>query len=156
MTKDDETIEGPDWGKGLGALAEVPFQHEALTLVLEKIRVALAMHVSPEVLEAADISLRADSIAGHVLANFEMWLWSNTIHKETQVTYVPETWWDGFKQAYFPEFLKRRFRVRQRQIFTETKFIHVCPHLRIQSREDEKYHMQFLMPEGDLTRGYNR
>ncbi len=123
-----------------------------LTVVLEKIRVALRLHVSQAVLDEAVLEQRYDSIANTVVAHFGLWLWSNTVHKETQAIYVPKTWWDGLKEAHFPRFLKRRFPPRTRQIFVETKFVHVCPHLNIVTPKEERYHLQFLSPSGDMSR----
>ncbi len=123
-----------------------------MTLILEKIRVGLKSHVSPEVLSQMVFDQKYDPIADKVIMELGMYLFSNKIHTETTKEDVPMTWWDGFKDAYFPGFLSRRFPSRFRQVFKEVKTIHVCPHLNYHTREDEKFHLQFLMPEGELTR----
>ncbi len=123
-----------------------------MTLILEKIRVGLKSHVSPEVLSQMVFDQKYDPIADKVIMELGMYLFSNKIHTETTKEEVPMTWWDGFKDAHFPGFLSRRFPSRFRHIFKEVKTIHVCPHLNYHTRNDEKFHLQFLMPEGDLTR----
>ena len=125
---------------------------KTMELALEKIRVGLSMHVSPAVLDEAVFELRPDIISGMVEARFEMWLWSNKIHSETRSEDVALTWWDAFKEAYFPRFLKRRFPPRTRQVFIETKFFHVCPHLNYRTRDEERFHLQFLAQPGEVTR----
>ncbi|KKK89865.1 hypothetical protein LCGC14_2728840, partial [marine sediment metagenome] len=54
--------------------------------------------------------------------------------------------------AHFPGFLKRKFPVKYTQIFEEVKTIHICPHLNYRTRDEERFHLQFLMPEGELSR----
>ena len=124
----------------------------AMSIILEKVRVALRMHVSSAVLNEMIIEKRLDPISKAVVAHFELWLWSNMIHVERRNEYQPKTWWDGFKDAHFPGFLKRRFPVRNRTVCIEAKTFHICPHLNIQTREDEKYHLQFMTPAGEMTR----
>ena len=125
---------------------------EAMTLILEKVRVALSMHVSPAVLSSSIMEQRLDPISKAIIAHFELWLWSNMIHVERRFEDFPKTWWDGFKEAHFPGFLKRRFPVRLRSVCSEAKTFHICPHLNIQTRDDEKYHLQFMTPAGEMTR----
>ncbi len=130
---------------------KIPTQ-EAMNIILEKVKVALRVHVSPAVLSDSIIEQRVDPITQSIIAHFELWLWSNMIHIDRRNEYFPTTWWDGFKDSHFPRFLKRRFPVRQTTVCVEAKTFHICPHLNIKTKKDEKYHLQFMTPAGETTR----
>ena len=93
-----------------------------------------------------------DPVTDKIMVELGMYLFSNKIHTETTKKDYPAGWFQGFKESLFPGWLKRKFPVKYMQIFEETKTVHICPHLNYRTREEEKYHLQFLMPEGDLTR----
>ncbi len=122
------------------------------TLLLEKIRIRLRTYVSPEVLSQMKFNQKYDPVTDRIMLELGMYLFSNKIHTETTKEDFPAGWFQGFKQSFFPGWLQRKFPVKYTQIFKEVKTIHICPHLNYHTRNDEKFHLQFLMPEGDLTR----
>ncbi len=123
-----------------------------VTLMLEKIRVALKTHVSPAVLDQMKFNHTYDPVTDKIMVEIGMYLFSNKIHTETTKEAFPAGWFQGFKQSFFPGWLQRKFPVKYTQVFKEVKTIHICPHLNYRTRDEEKYHLQFLIPEGDLTR----
>ena len=153
---DDESM-GPDpkpdgyYDRGLGPPPS-PWVNPQATLMLEKIRIGLSTLVSPAVLSGMKFDQKYDPVTDKIMMEPGMYLFSNKIHTETTKKDYPAGWFQGFKDAYFPGFLKRRFPVKYTQVFEEVKTIHVCPHLNYRTREDERFHLQFLTPEGDLTR----
>ena len=137
-------------GASLEAINLLP--NNKLGLIMKKIRVALRMHVLPAVLDKAVFKQDYDPITQKIVAHFEMYLLSNQIHTETiKGDEVPMTWWDGFKEEYFPQFLKRLFPPKIRQTFTEHKTIHVCPHLNYRTPSEERFHLQFMTNPGDVS-----
>ena len=135
------------------AVSAVPsFAHPSMTVFLEKIRIGLKTLVSPAVLSQMKFDQKYDPLTQKIMAELEMYLFSNKIHTETTKEDFPDGWFQGFKESLFPGFLKRRFPVRYNQIFKEVKTIHICPHLNYRTRDEERFHLQFLIPEGDLSR----
>ncbi len=122
------------------------------TLLLEKIRIELRTYVSPAVLNQMKFDQKYDPVTDRIMMELGMYLFSNKIHTETTKEDFPAGWFQGFKQSFFPGWLQRKFPVKYTQVFKEVKTIHICPHLNYHTRNDEKFHLQFLMPEGDLTR----
>ncbi|KKM18977.1 hypothetical protein LCGC14_1660340 [marine sediment metagenome] len=138
-------------GASLEAINLLP--SNKLGIIMEKIQVALKMYVSPAVLDEIVFNQEYDPITKKIVAHFEMYLLSNQIHTETiKGDDVPVTWWDGFKEEYFPRFLKRRFPPKIRQTFTEHKTIHVCPHLNYRTPSEERFHLQFMANPGNISR----
>ena len=123
-----------------------------MALMLEKIRVGLKTYVSPAVLSQMKFDQKYDPVTDKIMMELGMYLFSNKIHTETTKEDFPAGWFQGFKQSFFPGWLQHKFPVKYTQVFKEVKTIHICPHLNYHTRSDEKFHLQFLMPEGDLTR----
>ncbi len=122
------------------------------TLMLEKIRIGLKQYISPAVLDQMKFGATYDPVTDKIMMELGMYLFSNKIHTETTKGDYPAGWFQGFKDAHFPGWLKRKFPVKYTQFFEEVKTIHICPHLNYRTPDEERYHLQFLMPEGDLTR----
>ncbi len=116
------------------------------TLTLEKLKIRARAHISNTVLEDMKIEMLSDFLADSFVANLRAFVWSNQITHEIRETAIPATWWDAFKEAYFPNWLEQRFPIRTTTITTETKYVHICPHLTIQARDEERFHLQFLTP----------
>ena len=121
---------------------------EALTL--EKIRFGVRTQMSAELIDSMDLKILPGMLADMFTGNLQAFMWGNQITSTTQETAVPTTWWDAFKEVYFPNWLLDRFPMKTTTIIIETKFMHVCPHLNIASRNDERIHMQFLTPTEQL------
>lgn len=115
-------------------------------LTLERLEIGARFQIQRAFFKTMELEEVADIASNSLRLELRGYLWSNTIHRETERTAVPSTWWDFFKQSCFPDWLKRRMPVRTREITTETKFIHVCPHLEIASRNEERMHFEWLTP----------
>ena len=124
-------------------VADMP---ELQRLTVEKLRFKGRMAMSNEAAAEMTVEIVADIMVDAFVANMGGYVWQNQIHKQTRKLTLPLTWWDSFKTVHFPEWLKRRMPVRTYEIDTSTEFIHTCPHLPIESRDDLKMHMQWMMP----------
>ncbi|KKM81976.1 hypothetical protein LCGC14_1324290 [marine sediment metagenome] len=123
-----------------------PDMSDLQRLTLEKIRFNIRAQMSAELIGSMDLEILPGMLADIFVGNLKAFMWGNQITSETRETSVPATWWDAFKAVYFPDWLERRFPMKTTTIVTETKFVHVCPHLNIATRDEERFHMQFLTP----------
>ncbi len=119
---------------------------ELQRLTLKKLKFRGRIVMSNEAADEMAVDIVADYLTDSFMANIGGYVWQNQIHKQTRKLTLPLTWWDSFKMAHFPGWLKRRMLVRTYEIDTNTEFIHTCPHLPIESRDDLKMHMQWMMP----------
>ena len=60
-------------------------------------------------LNDAKFFCRIDVKFGDLIAQMTDWVWGEDL--ETHSILYPATWWQGFKETYFPRWLKRRFHV---------------------------------------------
>jgi hypothetical protein len=56
----------------------------------------------------------------------------------------PRTWWDHFKERWFPGWLEARYPVRYQSFTLTTHHYHVCPHLPSDPKDE---HLLFLVYE---------
>jgi hypothetical protein len=115
-------------------------------LVLEKVKIDVRQFMSDEAASAMEANLVADRLAGGVVYGFKTYLLGNTVHTERETYRHPASWWQGFKAALFPAWLRRHYPVRYKEVVIMTKFTHVCPHLNIADRGEERFHLQWLTP----------
>jgi hypothetical protein len=123
-----------------------PDMSDLQRLTLEKLQVRAQARISRAILDDMKVEILSDLLADQLSMSLRTFMWGNQISCETKERPIPATWWDAFKEAYFPEWLERRFFVRYDTTTIETKFMHVCPHLNIAARDEERFHMQFLTP----------
>lgn len=58
----------------------------------------------------------------------------------------PETWWDAFKERWFPQWLLRRFPVSWSEIDVDRPLYQaVCPHTSLESLESLPCHLDWLI-----------
>lgn len=103
---------------------------EKLTLEAN-LQMALRRRFRARELQAARTS--ADLFYDHVAHEFHLELsaifFSAPTHVDNgEITRVPATWWDAFKERWFPAWLERRFPVQRRTIVTAQRHFHLCPH----------------------------
>ncbi len=67
----------------------------------------------------------------------------NLLGKKVDTYTHPKTWWDAFKDYWYPNFLRRRFPPQ----FTTIDRYHVCPHINIAWAKDQNPHFHFLNSE---------
>ena len=124
-----------------------------MTLVAEKVAIVAQMNVSYAAVRRAKAGTIADPAARQLVTSIETYMWGNKIHRNvTGSVRFHASWWQGFKDSFFPDWLKRHYPVRYETRETSVTFQHVCPHLAIETRDGEKSHWRFLAGEGLLRR----
>lgn len=73
---------------------------------------------------------------------------TQTIHKRIQVDeQYPATWWDAFKERWFPGWARRKWPVNYRKIhIDEPVRVSMCPHLRV---DQDSAHTVWLIKQHD-------
>ena len=133
-------------------MAEAPTE-EISQLILEKVQLSARVMMSAEMADSIGIKAFTDHCAEQVQYIFTAHLLGNVVHREVRHYSHPASWWQGFKAALFPDWLRRHYPVRMTEVDLETKFMHACPHLNIRTSQDERQHLQWLTPppeEGGL------
>jgi hypothetical protein len=121
-------------------------------LVLEKFKARAASQYPEAFLRAAIIkSVQGDSLIEHAAHDLTTILEITVLGRESRsieaTERVPDGWLEAFKEEYFPRFLKARFPVRYRTIYTLTKIFHTCPHLKDSIPQK---HYNFLRDPGHI------
>ncbi len=116
------------------------------SLILQKLQFADQLSIPKQVLANMTIEQAEDFLTRAITYRIRGYVLGAKVQEvvEERVR-VPLTWWDSFKQAYFPAWLLRRFPAQTRGISTVVKHYHMCPHLNIETRER---HFEFLTPLG--------
>lgn len=110
-------------------------------IVLQRIRFGLTRHENlkdcyPQELNYETFSdLRLNS-----MIHFLSW---NLLGKEIETRTYPSTWWDAFKDRWFPKFLKQRFPVN----WDEFKLYNICPHIKHEWPKNQLIHIHWLEKE---------
>ena len=87
-------------------------------VTLQKIKFACAQHVYPQ-------NLKYEIENDIILARFIHYLSWNLLGKEIETKKYPATWWDAFKNRWYPKFLKTRFPVS----WDHFRLYNICPHI---------------------------
>ena len=121
-------------------------EYEKLTqLTLEKVEIAAQLHMSEHAARRIKLEIFADHAARSLVFSIQSYMWGNQVHREvTGRVRFHASWWQGFKASFFPDWLKRHYPVRFEERETSVKLIHTCPHLNIETRDDEKVHLRYL------------
>ncbi len=118
--------------------------YELNEIVLERFEVGMMMHIAPALVKHMKINTELDTSLRMIEQSFITWALGNKIHTSSTKYYgIPLTWWDGFKQQYFPHWLKKRFPVKERELERTFNVTHVCPHI---VTPDNEAHIRFMMP----------
>lgn len=64
----------------------------------------------------------------------------NLLGKDIETRKYPSTWWNAFKNRWYPRFLKKRFPVE----WDEFKLYNICPHINQVWSKDQSIHIQWL------------
>ena len=64
----------------------------------------------------------------------------NLLGKDIETRKYPSTWWDAFKDRWFPKFLKKRFPVN----WEEFKLYNICPHINHAWPENRNMHILWI------------
>jgi hypothetical protein len=115
-------------------------------LTLEKTEIGLREFIGQTALEGMKFSVLVDHAAGGFVAQLRLYLMGNTIHTEKEIIERPASWWQAFKAARFPGWLKGHFPVVYEQIVVRTEHKMICPHLNISLPGEERYHLEVMIP----------
>lgn len=102
-------------------------------VTLEKIRFAVTKHVFP-------LDLRYEVFPDYMTDRMTHLLNWNLLGKKIETKTYPSTWWDGFKNKYFPSWLKKRYPPN----FDEFKLYNICPHINYKWPEHADRHITWL------------
>ncbi len=72
-------------------------------LTLEKLKVRASAYMSPAIVGDMQVELLSDVLADQLAMSLRTFMWGNEISCETKERSIPATWWDAFKEAYFPK-----------------------------------------------------
>ena len=111
---------------------------------LEKLKIGLESAISKEFFNEADLELVERAYLDQIVATYRSFVWSEP--RETITKRTPSTWWQAFKLAHFPEWLKVRYPVKYDE-FTLTITM-IYPHVNFPT-EDRHYN---LVVQTDLKR----
>lgn len=90
----------------------------------------------------AQIHYHVDRCRRELIMSMDVWFAGIADHEVHIDEEYPATWWDAFKDRWFPLWLKLRFPPRYKRIFVkETIYKAVCPHLHVRGAND---HVEFL------------
>ena len=106
--------------------------------------------MSSTLLEDIEVTESFDPILDKSIRYIRWFLWGNRIHKEEQMVYIPQGWWQYFKEQVFPTWLKRYFPVKKERIVCTTNYNHLCPHLNFSKPDDVKVHIAFLSTSEEI------
>jgi hypothetical protein len=115
-------------------------------MILKQLKVGVQLPISRTLLEGCDVRV-GDYLASSLADELCLRLTAKPYGQEdVRISHheVPETWWDAFKLAYFPEWLLLRFPAKFTRLL-ETKYTYyVCPHAELPYSGNEEVHLNFF------------
>lgn len=88
----------------------------------------------------------AEALATELVATLVVYLQGKNHHhdEEKMVMSYPETWWEHFKEAWFSDWLKKKFPVKYKKVWVPVayKLTKLCPHLHT---DKEQQHLRWLL-----------
>jgi len=109
-------------------------------VLLDQVKISLSQVFTEWDLDDMEIREFLDYSSNRFVCQFQMYF-AGREHKRVEVILVPDTWWDMFKQRFFP---KMKFKTRK--IEKEVYITNICPHLPKGDHKNE--HIEFVMREG--------
>lgn len=86
-------------------------------VVLQRLHLAVSQKMRSEDLRMADFQSYIDALTGDMVLQLGRAVWSE--RKDSKTYEYPATWWDGFKIAWFPKWLRRRFPAQIKRVVCE-------------------------------------
>lgn len=121
---------------------------EINSVLLEKIQFAVSRRMPDVYLQDAELDTYLDYEADAIVAHFEASLYGQKqtdTKTEEDCFSLPSSWFQMFKESYFPEWLLSRYPVQERKLpFTRKIVTHttkICPHI---NKESEGDHIRFF------------
>lgn len=88
----------------------------------QKVRLAVQNQYSLEMIRDLELEFFTRDEIGKLLFTLNGYIWKE-IFNPIQIVSHPATWFDAFKEKYFPEWLKKRFPVKYASIWFQPKFL---------------------------------
>lgn len=116
-------------------------------LVLRKVKFNLHTVVGADVLRSMRLSEVRDVVADGIVYELSAYFLGRDVRTEVvERLWIADGWWDSFKVRYFPDWLLFRFPDRGKHVELVVTHTHVCPHLDLVTREeDRRVHLRFLV-----------
>jgi len=136
---------------------EIKYKEQVAKVVLLQARHVISQRELGQMFASSvKLDFWTDQIGERLVTQLTAKLLGNTVHIEKMpieslyTKRFPETWWDHFKERWFPEWLKRRYPVKWTEITTLSQQIihhnHVCPHSN-RALADFETHLSFLFTD---------
>jgi hypothetical protein len=114
-------------------------------LILEKCRFAIQDVVSKVFLENVDFETVYDIVTQNMIHHLKWWTLGRDVSQTVvATTSYPASWWEAFKERFFPNFLQKRFPVKRVYVDTTIHHFHVCPHVNYDFGKKPFVHLSFL------------
>lgn len=123
---------------------------EIQEICVERLRISCQTLVTNEVIEHADVTVAV----AHAIDSlrFQMDSYVAALPDKTISIHEqwPVTWWDAFKERWFPTWLRKRYPVQYNNIDIEERtFKAICPHIDMPRGR----HVHFMLQYGKDTNG---
>lgn len=124
---------------------------EIKTLVCDRCLVAVEEHLSSRELRSlastAELESRMEAMTRSLAVTLSA-QFPGVLKTRIQISEQwPKTWWDAFKERWFPQWVLRRCPVEYERIYVDQPiYERVCPHVAI---PDEGVHLRWMLNGGD-------
>ena len=119
-------------------------------VVLQRIPIQCAAEIPVELLEG-NYELTMQRLIGKrdmMLMNMSSYILGMPKERIEVDKKWPATWWDAFKERWFPQWMLRRWPVEYERIYIDQQIFHaVCPHLNV---KDKSTHVKWMY---DISQG---
>lgn len=92
-------------------------EYELKQLVFEKVRMRYGAKMPAHIMRNMKVHTMFDYYSDNMLVEMELLLtghkWTDVVRKPTTIK-VPKTWFDAFRECYFPKFLTKRYPIKYR------------------------------------------
>ncbi len=112
-------------------------------VILEKIRFGLSTYAPNVFPQDLDYEKYRDIRLQHTIETLS---WS-LLGKRIEKIKYPSTWWDAFKDRWYPKFLKKRFPIN----WEHFRLYNICPHINEAWVDNKSVHLNWIENEKDFA-----
>lgn len=126
------------------------FQPEYKQYVAERIRLQTS-EATPlkAMISRGEFSQYRDEMRRSIIVNFTTYIHGMTKERVTVHEKWPRTWWDAFKERWFPQWAIARWPVEYRRIdIDQPIYLAVCPHL---EDKPQRTHLEWMAAQWDAA-----
>lgn len=122
-----------------------PIDHSFRRVIAQRIKVRSRHVVSLRLLETAKVSSWIEPIADALIVELEAYIAGIGEERIIVQRHWPKTWWDAFKQRWFPQWAINRWPVQFEFIdINRPVYAAVCPHLHV---VDNGKHLEWMLAQ---------